>query len=68
MVFADCVISPVTGATKFAITDTKMYALVLTLSTQDNAKQLQQLKSGFKRTTNWNKYRSNITMQAKNDI
>ena len=26
-----------------------------TLSTQDNAKLLQQLKSGFQRTINWNK-------------
>ena len=29
-----------------------------TLSTQDNAKLLQQLKSGFKRTINWNKCQS----------
>ena len=33
--------------TKFAITDTKLYVPVVTLSTQDNAKLLQQLKSGF---------------------
>ena len=26
------------------------------LSTQDNAKLLQQIKSTFKRTTNWNRY------------
>ena len=32
----------------FAITDTKLYVPVVTLSTQDNAKLLQQLKSGFK--------------------
>ena len=30
-------------ATTFAITDTKLYVLVLILSKQDNAKQLQQL-------------------------
>ena len=29
---------------------------VVTLSTQDNAKLLPQLKSGFKRRINWNKY------------
>ena len=29
----------------FAITDTKLYVPVVTLSTQDNAKLLQQLKS-----------------------
>ena len=39
--------------TKFAITDTKLYDPVVTLSTQDNAKLLQQLKLGFKRTINW---------------
>ena len=32
------------------------YVPVATLSTQDNAKLLQQLKSGFKRTINWNKF------------
>ena len=37
-------------------TDTKLYVPVVTLSTQDNSKLLQQLKSGFKRVINWNKY------------
>ena len=32
----------------FSITDTKLYVPVVTLSTQDNAKLLEQLKSGFK--------------------
>ena len=40
----------------FAITETNLYVLVVTLSTQDNAKLLPQLKSGFKRTISWNKY------------
>ena len=48
----DCVITNSTGAGKFAITETKLYVPVVTLSTQDNAKLLQQLKSGFKRTIN----------------
>ena len=43
-------------ARTYAITDTKLYVPVVTLSTQDNAKLLQQLKSGFKKTINWNKY------------
>ena len=51
-----CVITIDTGVGKFAITDTTLYVPVVTLSTQDNAKLLQQLKSGFKRTINWNKY------------
>ena len=40
----------------FEITDTKLYVPVVTLSTQDNSKLLQQLKSVFKRLINWNKY------------
>ena len=51
-----CVITNSTGKGKFAITDTKLYLPVVTLSTQDNAKLLQQLKSGFRRTINCNKY------------
>ena len=34
--------------TTFAITDTKLYVPVVTLSTQENTKFLQQLTSGFK--------------------
>ena len=49
-------------ATTFAITDTKLYVAVIALSTQDNVKLLQQLKSGFKRTFNWNKYQSKLTV------
>ena len=42
-----CVITDSNGAGTFAITDTKLYVPVVTLSTQENAKSLQQLKSGF---------------------
>ena len=42
----------------FEITETNLYVPVVTLSTQDNAKLLPQLKSGFKRTISWNKYLS----------
>ena len=34
----------------FTITETNLYVPIITLSTQDNAKLLPQLKSGFKRT------------------
>ena len=44
--------------TTFLITDTKLYVPVVTLSTQDNAKLLELLKSSFKRTIKWNKYQS----------
>ena len=54
----DCVITNSTGEGKFAITNTKLYVPVVTLSTQDNTKLLQQLKSSFKRTINWNKHKS----------
>ena len=39
-------------AATFAITDTKLYVPVVTLSTQGSSKFLQQLKSGFKRVIN----------------
>ena len=52
----DCVINNCTGKEKFAIAETKLYVPPgVTLSTQDNTKLLQQLKSGFKRTINWNR-------------
>ena len=51
---------------KFAITNTKLYVPVVTLSTQENTKFLQQLKSGFKRVINWNKYLSKPELLAQN--
>ena len=66
---ANCVIvyTDVTnqGAT-FAITETKLCVPVVALSTQDNAKLLQQLKSVFKRIINWNKYLSKLELLARN--
>ena len=50
----------------FEITDTKHCAEVKILSTQDNEKVLQQLKSGFKCTINWNKYQLKVSIQARN--
>ena len=61
-----CVITNSTGAGRFAITDTKLYVPVVTLSTQDNAKLLEQLKSGFKRTINWNKYQPKVSPERQN--
>ena len=62
----DCVITNSTGEGKFAITETKLYVPVVTLSTKDNEKLLQQLKSGFKKTINWNKYKLSIKTFAQN--
>ena len=53
-----CVITDSTGAGTFEITDTKLFVPVVILSIQENTKLLQQLKSGFKRVTNSNKYLS----------
>ena len=50
---------------KFEITDTKLYVPVATLSKENDIKLLEQLKSGFKRTIKWNKYRSLMTVQRK---
>ena len=61
-----CVITKSTGAGTFEITDTKVYVSVVTLSTKENAKLLQQLKSGFKRVINWNKYLSKPELLRRN--
>ena len=53
-----------TKAANFSITDTKVYIPVVTLSTQDKATLLEQLKSGFERTINWNKYQLKVSVQA----
>ena len=50
----------------FQITDTKLYVPVVSLSKENDIKLLEQLKSGFKRTIKWNKYRSQMTIQPKN--
>ena len=60
------VITNSTGVGTFAITDTTLYLPVVTLLTQDSSKLLQQLKSGFKRAVNWNKYLSKPELLAQN--
>ena len=55
-----------TNAT-FQITDTKLYVPVVTLSTENDKRLLEQLRIEFKRTIRWNKYRSEMTNQAKNN-
>ena len=44
-----------------------MYVPVVTLSTENDKKLLEQLRTGFKRTIKWNKYRSEMTNQTKNN-
>ena len=50
----------------FAITNANIYVPVVTLSTQENTKFLQELKSGFKRVISWNKYLSKPELLARN--
>ena len=67
--FLNCVIVYINVANQnatFKITETKRYVLVVTLSTQDDAKLLTQLKSGFKRTIIWNKYLSKPELLPQN--
>ena len=64
-----CVIAAVgdaNQATTFEITNTKLYVPVVTLSTQENTKFFQQIKSDFKRVINWNKYLSKPELLAQN--
>ena len=51
----------------FQITDTKLYVPVVSLSKENDIKLLEQLKSGFKKTIKWNKYRSQMTIQPQNN-
>ena len=51
----------------FEITDTKLYAPVVTLSKENDIKLLDQLKLGFKRTKKWNKYRSQMRIHPQNN-
>ena len=65
----DCILVDGTAANQnpeFIVTDTKLYVLVVTLSTQDNVKLLKQLESGFKITINWNEYLPKTTNQTQN--
>ena len=50
----------------FKIKDCKLYVPVVTLSAENDNKLLEQLKTGFKRTIKWNKYRSEMSNQTKN--
>ena len=50
------------------MTDAKLYVPVVTLSTKDNVKLLQQLISGSEKTINWNKYLSKAKNSQKSNI
>ena len=57
----NCVLADMTAANnppiglEFQMTDTTLYGPVVTLSKENDKKNLEQLISGFKRTVKWNK-------------
>ena len=51
----------------FQITDTKLYVRIVTLSIENDKRLLELLRTGFKITIKWGKYRSKITNQTKNN-
>ena len=55
-----------TGAT-IAINDCKLYVPIVTLSKYDGIELLTNLKSGFTREIEWNKYRSQMSTEAINN-
>ena len=55
-----------TGAT-IQTNNTKIYVPTVNLSIYDNIKFSENIKQGFKKTISWNKYRSGITTQPKNN-
>ena len=55
-----------TGAS-LAINECKLYIPVVTFSKDDEIKLLTNLKSGFTREIEWNKYRSQMTTEAINN-
>ena len=59
---ANCVISEGNRVTTFVITDIKLDALIVTLSTQDN-KVTMTIKSSLKTTINWNNYQSKVSIE-----
>ena len=56
----------ITGA-KFEINNVKLCVPVVTLSVNDIIKFLENIKQEFNRTISWNRYRSEITTQTKNN-
>ena len=55
-----------TNAT-FQMTNTKFYVPVVTLSTENDKTPLEQLRTRFKKTIKWNKYRAEISNQTQNN-
>ena len=52
----------------FKITDVKLFVPLFTLSKENDIKLLEKLKTGFKRTIKWNKYRLQMSIQQQNNL
>ena len=53
----NCILSREDGNSVFALIDTKLYVLIVTLKIEDNAKLSILLSEGFKRPIYWNQYK-----------
>ena len=62
-----CKVTSQTTSATFQIDIAKLYVPLVTWSINDNIKFLENIKQGLKRTISWNKYRSKITTQPKNN-
>ena len=60
-------VATATNGATFQINDAKLYVPVVTLSVNDKIKFLEKIKQGFKGTSSWKKYRSEITTRPKNN-
>ena len=57
----------IAGETALKVTNTKLYVLLVTLSTEDNVKPTKQLNEGFKRPAYWNEYQTKIESKEEED-
>ena len=66
---ADPAVATIDNSTnaRFKIINTKLYVPVVTLSTENDKRLLEQLIARFKRLIKWNKYRSKMTNQTQNN-
>ena len=63
----NCVRSNTAGATTSKITSTKLYVLIVTLTSKDNVNLTKQLNEGFKRSVYWNEYKIKIESKEADD-
>ena len=64
--YENCILSSAGTAATFTITDTKLYASIVTLESEDNAKLSKLLSKGFKRSFYWNEYNASLKYHNEN--